>query len=305
MNPRVALGLPVYNGANFLRQSLEAIRAQTFTDFELVISDNASTDTTERICKELADVDPRVTYIRQPVNLGAAPNYNAVFHAAPRSEYFAWVAHDDVPAPEFLGACVAALDEQPDAVLAFPLMTDIDGDGAEIGIAPSRPGLMSPDPAVRLADVINQRNRNDPVFGLMRTEVVQDTSLHGSFTGSDRTLMAEMALRGPFVEIDRPLFSIRQHDGRSVRIGTNRWAAHVREAWFDTSRAGKVVFPKWRRAKSYVDAVNDAPLTGAQRRAARRELITWLGDKNWKALAFDVVLAATDVAKRVPVLSRR
>jgi glycosyltransferase involved in cell wall biosynthesis len=296
---RVAIGLPVYNGATYLEESIDAILAQTYSDFVLVISDNASTDDTEAICRRYASQDDRILYLRQATNLGAAPNYNAAYAAAPVTEYFGWIAHDDVAEPRFVEACVNVLDENPNAVLAFPVMVDIDDDSNRIGIAPTRPGLTGPDPATRMADVINQRNRNDPVFGLTRRAALDQTSLHGSYTGSDRTLMAELALRGPFIEIPDHLFAIRQHAGRSVRSGRTPWAAHVREAWFDTSRAGKVVFPKWRRLRSYLSAVRNAPLTRAERRAAYRELRNWLLDRNWKALIFDVMLAGVDLVQRI------
>ncbi len=289
----------MYNGDNYLAHALDALLAQTFTDFHVVISDNASTDRTEVICREYAARDDRVTYIRQPTNLGAAPNYNAVLAAAPPSEYFVWVAHDDVAGPEFLQRCVAALDANPEATVAFPRMLDIDEHGQAIGTAPARPDLTDPDPAVRLAGVIDQRHRNDPIFGLIRRSALATTRLHGSYSGSDRTLLAELALRGPFVEIPDSVFAIRQHAGRSVRQGRSRWDVHVREAWFDTARANKIVFPKWRRARAYLVAIARAPaLSRRDRVRAYGQMVRWLADRNWKALLLDVVMAVSSLWRR-------
>ncbi|MDH3499489.1 MAG: glycosyltransferase [Acidimicrobiia bacterium] len=298
--PKVVVGLPVHNGENYVAHAIDSILAQTLKDFTLVISDNASTDATGKICSRYAAEDDRVTYVRQAKNLGAAPNYNAVLASAPPSEYFVWIAHDDVAAPNFLEDCVAALDETPDATVAFPRMVDIDANGETIGRAPARPDLTDPDPAARFAGVINQRHRNDPIFGVIRRTILATTDLHGSYSGSDRTLLAELALRGPFVELDDPLFSIRQHAGRSVRLGHGRWDMHVREAWFDTSRANKIVFPKWRRAGAYMAAVRTAPgLSIVERGRTYWTMVRWLGDRNWKALTLDVILATGTIYRRV------
>ncbi len=296
---RIVVGLPVYNGDNYLVDAMDALLAQTLSDFVLVISDNASTDSTADLCRIYADRDPRVIYLRQETNLGAAPNYNAVLGAAPPSDYFVWVAHDDLAAAEFLERCVAELDAAPDATLAFPRMTDINERGEPIGLAPPRPDLTDPDPAVRFAGVINQRHRNDPIFGVIRRSVLTSTEPHGSYSGSDRALLAELALRGRFIELPDPLFSIRQHSGRSVRLGRSRWDSQIREAWFDTSRANKIVFPKWRRVAAYLAAIRRVPgLTLRDRLRCYGQLIRWMGDHNWKALMLDLVIASGTMWRR-------
>jgi glycosyltransferase involved in cell wall biosynthesis len=117
--PRLSIGFPVYNSAATVRASLEALLGQTFTDYELVVSDNASTDGTFAICSELAARDPRVQVIRQPVNRGAFENFAAVLAPA-RGEYFMWAAGDDDWHPRLLDICVAALDRRPDVGVVFP-----------------------------------------------------------------------------------------------------------------------------------------------------------------------------------------
>ena len=113
----LTIGLPVYNGERFLQESLQALLAQTWTDFELVISDNASTDSTAEICLEYAARDPRIRYVRQPVNMGAAPNHNYVASQA-RGRFFKWASHDDLYHPDLLQQCVLALEKHPEVVLA-------------------------------------------------------------------------------------------------------------------------------------------------------------------------------------------
>lgn len=117
--PRVSVGMPVYNGARYLRGAVEAFLAQTFGDFELIISDNASTDRTAAIAQELAARDPRIRLIRQERNIGAVANFAFVLGEA-RGEFFQWAAHDDLWRPFWLERAVAALDADPEAGFAFP-----------------------------------------------------------------------------------------------------------------------------------------------------------------------------------------
>src|SRR5580698_10572389 len=126
--PRLTVGLPVYNGENYLAQSLEALLGQTYTDFELLISDNTSTDDTASICAHYQTADPRIRYIRQARNIGCAPNHNFVVGEA-RGEFFKWAAHDDLYAADLLERCVDALDKYPDVVLAHSFTALIDGSG--------------------------------------------------------------------------------------------------------------------------------------------------------------------------------
>src|ERR671915_430558 len=98
LKPLVSIGLPVYNGANYLRKAVETILEQSYESLELIISDNASTDDTADICRDLSARDARIRVSRNAQNVGAARNYNIVFNAA-RGKYFKWAAHDDVLAP--------------------------------------------------------------------------------------------------------------------------------------------------------------------------------------------------------------
>jgi glycosyltransferase involved in cell wall biosynthesis len=116
--PLVSIGLPVFNGEKFLRQTLHSLLAQEFTDFELIISDNASTDSTGEICKEYAAADARIRYIRQSQNIGARSNFNFVLQQA-QGEYFMWAAADDQWAPSFVPALLASLEGNPGAIGAF------------------------------------------------------------------------------------------------------------------------------------------------------------------------------------------
>lgn len=234
--PRVSIGLPVYNGERYLDDTIKSVLSQDFNDFELIISDNASTDRTAEICRRHAAQDDRVRYFRNARNLGAGPNYDNCFHKA-RGVYFKWAAHDDCLAPAYLTKAVAALDAAPDAVLCTVGITEIGSDGEVLRTyANSFPGVSSPSAAVRFGAVIHARHQCEDFFGLYRRAALVGSGLHDNYSGSDRVLLAEMALRGPWVSVPDHLFLHREHEGRYTRavlLQDRRQAA----LWQDTAAA--------------------------------------------------------------------
>ena len=126
--PRLSIGLPVYNGQDYLAESLDALLGQSYAEFELIISDNASTDGTAEICRQYQQQDTRIRYLRQPRNIGAAPNHTFVFEQS-RGELFKWAAADDLYARDLIESCVEALDEHPDVVLAHSWTAAVDSQG--------------------------------------------------------------------------------------------------------------------------------------------------------------------------------
>lgn len=240
--PRLSVGLPVYNGENFLEACLPCLLGQTYQDFELLISDNASTDGTEAICRRFAEQDERIRYVRLEENVGAAGNFNKTFELA-TGEYFKWAAHDDLLEPTYFERCVEVLDENPDVVLCYTKVKIIDDQG-EIVRDYDNP-LREPDadkPHRRFADLIRGVHACYEVFGIMRTEVLRRTPLIGNYTSSDRNLLAELGLIGKLHEVPEPLFLSRHHQKRSVKIDV-----HARTSWFDTAKTkNKVHMPYWR-----------------------------------------------------------
>lgn len=255
-SPRVTIGLPVYNGQNYLVETLESILAQTFTDFELVISDNASTDDTEKICREYAARDERIRYFRNSVNIGASANYNRAFELGV-APYFKWAAHDDLLAPAFLERCVQALDDDPDVVLAYTRAKAIDADGEVVKSYPFKRHFNSPDPRQRFFEFVLDPSPVVAVFGLMRRDTLGRTRLIGKYSGSDRPLLSEMSLLGKFFEVPEFLFFYRFHEEQSW--GGNK-SAHAQQAWYDPRRAGKTTFPQWRLLREHIRSIERAPV---------------------------------------------
>jgi len=244
---KVSIGLPVYNGERFLKAAIDAILAQTVVDFELIISDNASTDMTEKICRSYKD--PRIRYYRSETNKGAAWNYNRVFQLA-TGKYFKWAAHDDVIAPDFLQRCVDALDDDPSAVLCQGQIKMIDEEGIVIKNHPLRPKLQSSKPHHRFSEMMLKHHISLHIFGLIRSDTLRKTKLIDFYGGSDRVLLAHLALLGRFIELPQYLFFSRLHAQQSSIKYEQSLSAYA--AWFDPRNKGKRLFPWWRMMKEYL-----------------------------------------------------
>jgi len=271
--PRVSLGLPVYNGKTLIAATIESILAQELRDFELIISDNGSTDGTLEVCREFAERDPRVVVIEGGRNVGATRNFNRVFEFA-RAPYFKWAAHDDHYEPTFLSRCVEALDRDPRAVLAYTAAVDIDpATGAVFGPVDYEVGTDLPDPVARYAEVLLRPHPCFQVFGVIRSDVLAQTALIGSYSGSDRVLLGELALHGRFIEIPDRLFLHGEHADRSVNAHLYE---HDRYAWFDPRLAGKTTFPYWRLLREVSAALRRAPL-GPRTRARAAGVVARFG----------------------------
>lgn len=214
--PALTIGVPVYNGERFIGEALDSLLAQTFSDFVVQISDNASTDGTRAICERYMQRDPRVHYLRQDRNRGAGHNFNEVVRLS-TSPFFAWHAADDLAAPRYHEACIKSLDAKPAAALAYTEATTIDERGERL---PGRQGRLNfdlDDVVDRFAQCLAPFPYGENVFyGVMRTPVLKQTRLLGAFGGSDRAFLAELSLYGPFARVGEALFLRRVPDvGRS------------------------------------------------------------------------------------------
>src|SRR5215471_6003223 len=208
--PRVSVALPVYNGENYLTQAVESLLAQTFTDFELLLLDNASTDRTEEICRSFAARDGRIRYQRNERNIGGGPNWNRGFELANKAPYFKWAAHDDVHAPTFLERCVAALDRDPGVVLAFTQAEFMDAEGKVLRLRKQALPLDVADPPTRFEALLDPYDCLE-IFGVIRREALLGRPVLGMYMDGDGVMLAALALMGRFFEVPESLFSCRRH----------------------------------------------------------------------------------------------
>jgi glycosyltransferase involved in cell wall biosynthesis len=300
--PAVTIGLPVYNGQNYLEQAIDSLLAQSFEDFRLIIADNASSDSTEEICREAASLDGRVEYHRHDRNLGAAANYNYTVELA-TGPYFMWHAHDDLRAPEFLERAVHAHETTDGTSIVFS-RARVMGPQGELGDEIARPdGLLSARDDQRLRAAITCRMPDIVLFGLMRREYLVQTGRHGAFKGGDRLLVAEMGLLGPFVEISETMFYNRDHPDRYVRMSGKGASRQEKMAWWDTSTGDKITLPRWTGYVGYWKAVHEFGRGGVDDRLrSYLAIISSLGADRFyvaKQLARDLWSAGALLASRL------
>ena len=254
---KVSIGLPVYNGEQFIRESIDSVLNQTFQDFELIISDNASTDNTPTIVDPYVKRDSRLQYYRNDKNFGAAYNYNRLVKMA-QGEYFKWISHDDVIAPTYLERCVEILDHHDDVVLCYPKTVIIDEEGKKISDHFDGLELTLCHCRSRFRKFLRKPAGCNPVFGLMRTKALLSSSRIGSYAYSDYILLAEMCLKGKFWEIPESLFFRRNHQEMSRR--KNRKGKEL-AFWFDTRRTTSNAFPLLKLLFELIKTVKNADIS--------------------------------------------
>jgi glycosyltransferase involved in cell wall biosynthesis len=271
--PIISIGLPVYNGEKYLQKALDSLLLQTFHNFELIISDNASSDATPEICREYAARDCRVRYVRNEQNIGAAPNYNRVFELA-RGTYFKWMAHDDMLAPTYLERCVAVLDANPGVVLCHSKTVFIDENDQITGYDEDSLHFRHPAVFARYYAYLRvARNWINAVFGVMRADVLRKTVLIGSYSSSDMILLADLILRGEFYEVPEYLFLRRDHEAASVQSNRDYQA---RQVWFNPQNRGKIELTHWRWVWELLRVIGRAPLSWHDRLLCYAHMQWWL-----------------------------
>jgi glycosyltransferase involved in cell wall biosynthesis len=262
-----------------LAEALDALLGQSYEDFELIISDNASDDGTPDIIRRYAARDSRIRYLRQDRNLGCAENHNVVVRQA-RGELFKWAAHDDLYARDLLRRCVEVLDEHPEVVIASCWSAHIDGSGTSVRVtADYPPDTDSPLAHERLRGALFGLGGDDD-YGVMRTEVLRRTPLTGSYYHADRTLVSELVLHGPILRIPEALYFRRDRPDRAGRPQQT-----VRD-WcivHDPRRADRLRHPTVRLLAEYVwafaDAIRRAPLPAPEKLRCYRELARYLASR--------------------------
>jgi glycosyltransferase involved in cell wall biosynthesis len=278
---KVSVGLPVYNGEKYVKQALDSLLNQDFDGVEIIVCDNASTDTTTEICRSYAAQDRRIRYYRNDSNIGAAPNYRRVFELG-RGEFFKWFAHDDVCLPNFLSRCYAAIRAAPaDVALVYPRCEFI-GEFGEV--QPAQSDSIASDferPYRRLARVVARVSRGGPFWGLLRPEYVRRTRLAYSVSYWDDLMLTELALLGKMQEIPEVLFQVRCYPGNAVALASqeqgtlvvhdpskaNRKTRRTLIAWTDPSAARR---PMWlpmeeERCWEYLKCVHHVPMPAVEK----------------------------------------
>ena len=299
--PRVSIGMPVYNGENFLAEALDSMLAQTFADFELIISDNASTDRTEAICRVYAARDTRIRYYRVENNKGATWNFNRTFELA-RGEYFKWAAHDDLCDPTFVARCVEVLDNDPSVVCCHSKTRHIDVHGSilwdlpdpTVGEVDVLPAVGGSPRILNASSTSAQRRFYDVLFsdgwsarseGVFRSHALRRTGMLLPVFGYEKVLMAELALIGRFHDIPETLFLQRIHPQAMSAIATSAKRRQV----FEPQGLHHSMFPRLRLLAGYLRAVCQAKCPLGERLC----FLVWIGTYLLQVRKWTRVLGST------------
>lgn len=258
--PKVSIGVPAYNSAATLGSSLESLLGQTFGDFELIVSDNASTDATREVAEGFAQRDSRVRYVRQAENIGANGNYSFLARAA-RGEYFKWASSSDLCAPPFVEKCVAALEKTPDAVIAAPRTSLFSGDVDAAVPYQHDIELLDALPSVRLRRLNATLRLNNAMNGLIRAEALRRTRLIERFYQADIVLLGNLALLGKILRVDEHLYYRRMEVATSTLLQDDEaWRRH-----HYPKLSASVLFQSWKRSAAWLRACLAAPMPATEK----------------------------------------
>ena len=283
---RVSVGLPVYNGERYLSDAIDSLLRQTFTDFELIISDNASTDGTGDICRRYADQDRRIRYVRSEKNVGSAANFNRVIELA-TAPHFTLAAHDDIRAPRYVERCMEVLDKDPSVILAYTRGSVIDEAGAHVRDFDKGPDLLTASPYERLHRWLFQPHfAYHAFFGVIRASFLAKATPLANCAGNDELFLAHLLLLGKYYEVPEILFYNREHRARASTV----LRGVEQSIWFDPSNRGKVPVPLTRRIAGWLKGVATAPMSPGDRVRCLVLLARWmhwysptLANEMWKS----------------------
>ena len=286
--PRVSIGLPVYNGERYLAEALDSLLAQTYSDFEIIISDNRSTDSTAAIAQRYAERDPRIRYVRKAENTGAVDNFNSIVALA-QGQYFKWVAHDDLIEPTYLERCLAILEADESVVLCHADTQLISAEGARLELLETggdhffdehgriiylgkdsvNRKFNSFNAAERFKAVIMQTDWVFEIFGVFRRDALLRTGLLDAFYGSDKLLLAKIAALGRIVLVKEPLFLNRRHAEQSMSLMT----IEGQEVWIGNDSAQRGLMHRLRRLRGFLVASMMGKLSLRERLACWKILV--------------------------------
>lgn len=267
--PKVVIGLLIYNGAEYVAETLDSILNQTFTNFKVIIGDNQSTDSTEDICRYYADKDGRISYIRHPENLGASGNHNALFQPG-EAPYFKWASHDDLIQPEYLEKCIKILDENPSIGVVHSRSYTIDEKGNQLGNLDFEVRLNHSQPSQRFWRLL-WGGYLPEVHGVMRSSLIRNTQLFRGFPGDDRSFLADMILQADVGYVEEYLFSRRDHSDAYCRL--QDWQA--RQNFFNPKAKQSQNLTGLIKFKEYLSDIYRYPMPWSEKLACVQMLAKW------------------------------
>lgn len=230
----VSICLPVRNGGDMLEEVVWSVLAQDHERIELVISDNASTDSTEEIARALVKSDPRIVYHRHPENVGLLNNFIGAMQLS-TGTFFRWIGDDDWLAPSCVSRGLAAFAEDERRILVTTRVAYTPQDGLTVtDDTYDGERMASADPIVRFAEILRLLNESatlvDPLYGLLRREAVVAIPRR-NMVKEDEVFATKLALAGPWGHVPEVLAHRNTRTERLGdvvrRLGVPGWHAHM------------------------------------------------------------------------------
>lgn len=296
MPPLVSIGLPVYNGELYVARALDSLLAQDLDDFEIVICDNASQDSTAEICMAYAKRDRRVRVYSNPHNIGLAGNFNRTFDLS-HGKYFKWAAHDDWHARESLRLSAALLEAHPAAVACATGVCIVDEHGTESGQWIPSVDLFTPRPHERFHRLIWTTGETHLLYGLLRSSALRQTSLMQSYLASDRTLLAELSLLGPIVHTEEIL-----HFYTVSATARHNYRPSIT---YDPRNRGKLPLRTWRLIYKHLGIVRRSDLKPREKMYIAGSVLGRFGVRDFRRLAAETYHTTRILAGRAMRLRPR
>jgi glycosyltransferase involved in cell wall biosynthesis len=228
--PLVSVGIPTYNRAAKLTRAVESVLAQTHRKLELVISDNASSEDTEAVCRAFREQDPRVRYLRSPHNRGPTANFNVLFGEL-SGDYAMLLSDDDWLDHDYIASCLTELDRRPGHVLACGIAHYLrDGVVVREGVEMQ---LENDSPNKRVLTYLREVDENGVFYGLMPKAVLQRAAPLRNVLGNDWLLAAAIAAQGKVTTVRATAIN-RELDGTSgdfvkltATLGLPHWQTRI------------------------------------------------------------------------------
>ena len=228
----VGIGLPSHNGSKYVDEAIRSLRAQTYTDFVIACSDDASSDETPEILARHASQDPRMRVRCHATRQGMVENWRSAFRLArelsPSMRYFAWASDHDIWDPRWLECLVAELEEHSEAVLAYPLDIGIDADGRKFRDPWRFQTAGIPFVGPRFVTATWGMKAGNMIYGLHRADALERCGIFRPVIVPDRLLLTELAMMGEFRQVDQVLWS-RRYPGRTMPIRARQRLTLFRE----------------------------------------------------------------------------
>jgi glycosyltransferase involved in cell wall biosynthesis len=276
----LTIGLPVFNGQNYLESALESLKKQSFKNFKVVVSDNCSTDDSVKIAQSYVNDDSRFTLIKHKENIGGAGNFNSVFKEC-TTPFFKWMAHDDILHINYLEKCMALATMSDESFVMFDSYANkIDHDGNFIGSYLKEIKLSANSASGRFYRIL-WADYFSEIFAIIRTSSIKQSRMHLNKLGSDRHFVSEILLNGGIKYVPEELFHRRHHDQSYCNAIEDNSA---KLAWWDPKAKQSGTPPGITKLMDFHISISRSKITFEQKLKCYLHLLHWLAVRSLETI---------------------